>query len=376
MQQARDIMKKHIVFCLLLVVLTTGCKEEIQKADPIRPVRVYTTKSSTDLDSRTFPGKVKATEEASLAFRLSGQVISLDVKEGDHVTKGQLIAMLDQRDYKAAVADLQAQLAGAKSVLKEAKLNIDRNTKLIKDKIISQSAFDTAQSTYETSRSTVLSLEQTLRRAKLNLQYTRIEAPFDGVIAKKHTSNHEFVQAKEAIVELEDISALDIIVDVPETVWVRAFNQGTTQITHINARFDSLPGKVFPLQIKEYQTNADPGTQTYEITLTMDNTERTGVHPGMTAEISGSLPEQVGKTSVSIPLCSVTGPPQGKKYVWVLDKDNTVHKREVEIGRIAKGMAQVVSGMKQDETLVVAGVNSLREGQVVKILEGRIGGRQ
>lgn len=369
-------MRKGIVLCLLLVVLTAGCKEEVKKAEPVRPVRVFTASGDADMDSRTYPGKVKATEEASLAFRLSGQMVRLDVKEGDHVEKGQLIAMLDQRDYRAAVADLQAQLVGARSVLKEAKLNIDRNNTLLKKKIISQGAFDTVRSNYETRRATVLSLEQTLRRARLNLQYTRLEAPFSGVIAKKYTSNHEFVQAKEVIVELEDTSALDIVVDVPEAVWIRAFNEGTTNLVRINARFESLPGKVFPLQVKEFQTNADPGTQTYEVTLTMPNPQGLGVHPGMTAEIRGSLPDQVANMSINIPFCAVTGSPQGKKYVWILGDDQIVHKREVEIGRIAKGMTQVISGVKLNETLVVAGMNYLREGQQVKVLEGRIGGRQ
>ena len=371
---------RNMVLLLALAAFLVGCGggEEAAKPEAVRPVRVFTTNGKAQLDSRTYPGKVKASQEASLAFRLSGQVVELKVNEGDFVKKGELIAMLDQRDYRAAVADYEAQLVGARSTLREAKLNIQRNTQLIEEKIISQSAFDTAQSTFETSRARVLSLEQTLHRAKLNLQYTELIAPFSGVIAKKYISNHEFVQAKEPIIDLEDLSALDIVVDMPENMWLRSYSDGAREETHSFARFESLPGKTFPLRLKEYQTNADPGTQTYKVTLTLDDAEESGVYPGMTAEIvSGEVQGAGADKTVSVPFHAIAGDAQGEKFVWIVKEDQTVGKRVVEIGRISDlGMALVTSGLSSGETLVSAGVNYLHEGQKVKVLDGRIGGRQ
>ncbi|WP_394699725.1 efflux RND transporter periplasmic adaptor subunit [uncultured Pseudodesulfovibrio sp.] len=353
-----------------------GCKEEKKVAATIRPVRVFTVENTNAQASRTFPAKVKATRNASLAFRVAGQIIELNVKEGDFVKKGQLISMLDQRDFQAAVADLEARLVGARSVLNEARLNIERNQKLLADHIIAQSAYDTAQSNYETSRSEALSLEQSLRRARLNLQYTRLEAPFDGIIAEKIPSNHEYVQAKEVIVKLVDTSALDVIIDIPETVWVNAFRTGEAELTGFSAQFESLPGKLFPVRIKEYQTNANPQTQTYEVTLTMDNAQGLGIYPGMTAEIIGNIPGQMTSEAVTIPFSSVVGEVEGKKYVWVLNNDSMVQKREIEIKDLIQDSFCVTGGIKPGDVLVVAGVNYLHEGQKVKVLEGRIGGRE
>ncbi|BDQ34048.1 efflux RND transporter periplasmic adaptor subunit [Pseudodesulfovibrio portus] len=373
-------MKRDSVIAMALAVLAlavlAGCKEEMTKADPIRPVRVYEVADSTENATRTFPGKVKATREASLAFRISGQIVRLDVKEGDYVEKGQLIAMLDQRDYQAAVADLRAKLAGARSVLKEARLNIERNRQLLEQSIIAQSAFDTAQSNFETSRSEVQSMEQSLRRAELNLQYTRLEAPFSGYIARKIPSNHEYVQAKEPIVELADTSALDVVIDVPESVWIGAFQTKTIDLASIHARFESMPGVLIPVRVKEYQTNANAETQTYKVTLTMDNPADLGIQPGMTAEIVGSLSPDQTQNAVVIPFSSVTGDDGGDKYVWVLDKENTVSRREIEVGRIVNDMFRVENGVAVGDVIVTAGVNYLREGQKVKILNGRIGGRE
>lgn len=373
-------MRKGIIITLIAVITATfglaGCKEEVKKAEPVRPVRVFEVAANTESVSRTFPGKVKPTREASLAFRVSGQIVRLDVKEGDYVQKGQLIAMLDQRDFSAAVADLRARLAGARSVLKEAELNIERNRKLLDQHIIAQSAFDSAQSNYETSRSQVLSLEQSLRRAQLNLQYTRLEAPFSGFIARKVPSNHEFVQAKEPIVQLADTSALDVLIDVPESVWARAFEAKTMDLSTIGARFETLPDMLIPVRVKEYQTSANPETQTYEVTLTMDNSDGLGIHPGMTAEIVGNVGPSEKDQSVTIPFSSVVGQAEGDKYVWLLDDENTVTKREVQVGRIINDMFHVESGLVAGDVVVVAGVNYLREGQKVKVLEGRIGGRE
>lgn len=109
----RDKVATMALAVLALVVLA-GCKEEVAKTDPVRPVRVFVVPEGTTPAIRTFPGKVEATREASLAFRISGQLVRLDVNEGDYVKKGQLIAMLDQRDHQSAVADLRARLAGAR----------------------------------------------------------------------------------------------------------------------------------------------------------------------------------------------------------------------------------------------------------------------
>ena len=369
-------MRRIVVLCMLLALSVAGCKQEIKKTESIRPVRVYTVEDSSDNESRTFPGKIKATQEATMAFRISGQIVKLDVKEGDYVKKGQLIAQLDQRDYQAAVADLDARLAGARSVLNEAHLNIERNRKLLNDRIIAQSAYDTAESNYESSRAKVLSLEQSLRRAALNLQYTRLTAPFSGFIAEIIPSNHEYVQAKEPIVSLADTSALDIVINIPESVWIKAGNDIQSTIGCARASFESLPGKSFPVRIKEYQTNANPGTQTYEVTLTMDNPEGLAIQPGMTAELVSDITDAGNDKTVSIPFSSVVGEVEGNKYVWVLKDDNTVDRREVKIEKLVKNMFHVSGGINPGDELVVAGVNYLHQGQKVKVLEGRIGGRE
>ncbi|WP_432738552.1 efflux RND transporter periplasmic adaptor subunit [Maridesulfovibrio sp. FT414] len=366
--------EKILLFMLAATLLLPGCKEEVTVEQPIRPVRVMKISDKTDPEQRTFPGKVKATREATLAFRVSGQIEHFDVREGDLVNKGQVLAVLDQRDFDAAVADLEAKLRGARSVMKEAQLNFERNRKLLESDTIAQSAFDTAQSSFETSQANVNSLLQELRRAKLNLQYTRLEAPFRGTIAVKSVDNHEFVQAKESIVQLEDTTALDVVVNIPEKVWARAFSIKDRDKIQSIARFETYPGKDFHLSIKEFQTKANAQTQTYEVTFKMENKSGLNIHPGMTAEVVALLPDESTVKSVSIPVSAVVGYPSQDKFVWIYN-NGAVRKRNVQVGRIIDDHFEVHSGVEAGEDVVVAGAHYLRDGQKVKILTGKIGGR-
>ncbi|MBI9111278.1 efflux RND transporter periplasmic adaptor subunit [Maridesulfovibrio ferrireducens] len=368
-------MHKMIIFTLLaMLILLPGCKEEVKKELPVRPVRVLEISNNTSPELRTYPGKVKAVREVGLAFRVPGQIVHFNVKEGDYVEKGQAIASLDQRDFQAAVADLQAKLNGARSILNEAELNYERNRKLLDSDTIAQASFDSAKSSFETSRASMNSIMQELMRANLTLQYTVLTAPFSGTIAYKSVDNHEYIQAKETIVQLEDLSTLDVVIDIPEAVWVRAFSGKTVENVKAIARFESYQEETFKLRVKEFQTKANPQTQTYEVTLNMENPDGFSIHPGMTAEVVASMPEADGVKSVAIPISAVLGAPGDKKYVWIF-RNGGVQRREIEVGRIFKDMFEVHKGINPGEVVVVSGVNYLYEGQIVKVLKGRIGSR-
>ncbi|WP_207260539.1 efflux RND transporter periplasmic adaptor subunit [Desulfovibrio sp. Huiquan2017] len=371
-------MKRIIALLSFLLLLTGGCREEQPGKEIIRPVRAYRIDRNVMPETRYFPGKVRAAKKAGLAFRISGQIVRLDVKEGDSVREGQLIAQLDQRDYQAAIADLEAKLLGAKSVLTEATLDLRRKRQLLTEKIIAQSVFDTAQSAYETSLASVRSLEQDIRRAHLNLQYTNLKAPFSGIIAVKHVDNHEFVQAKEPIAQCEDVSSLDVIVNIPEAVWIKATRRSDSGGLALKARaaFESYPGESFPLVLKEYQTKANSETQTYQVTLGMENPGAFRVQPGMTAEVFMTMPADAADAEISVPISAVVGEPDGAKNIWIISAEGTVTRREVKLGRLADGAFVVEAGLAQGETVITAGSSFLHEGMKVRVLKGKIGGRE
>jgi RND family efflux transporter MFP subunit len=183
--------------------------------------------------------------------------------------------------------------------------------------------------------------------------------------------NFQEVKPKQPIASLEDISQVELLVDVPENVMAvrREGGQGSVKAV---AEFPTAPGKQYPLKVKEFATTADPATQTYQVVLQMPQPEDINVFPGMTATISVSVPEQeTEERSIFIPAISVMTDPNGKNYVWLVDSTKmTVHKKEVKVGRLTGSEnINVLEGLEGGETLVVAGATKLQEGMKVSFWE-------
>ncbi len=361
-----------MLVALLITLSLAACEERqgLVEAEPVtRPAKLYTVPSPELWENRTFPGKVAASEKVELAFRVGGQVVELPVNEGDRVEAGDLLAKLDEKDFLASLNEIRSRITGAQATVQEAKLNFERSEELLQQDVISRSAYDQALSTYENARASLGSLQEQARQAALNLEYATLRAPFAGVIAEVFIKNFQNVQAQEPVLRLEDLSNIDILVEIPEFVWARITQRDDKGRTPpAVANFATLPDRNFILQLKEYQTRANPQTQTYTVTLTMPQPNELEVYPGMTAEITGFLPK--GATEVAVPVEAVFGGPEGGQFVWLVAMDTmSVMEQPVETGRLAGGFITIVSGLEPGETVVAAGVHSLQPGQTVRPLE-------
>ena len=200
---------KTVYLALFFSLLITACSEpqvEAQK-EIIRPVKAYTLTEKSADHIRNFPGIVEATENAVLSFRVPGELITLDVKPGQLVAKGTVIATLDPKDYKLSVDRAQADYDLAKSQYLRAE-------QLVDEKLISASDFDTAFARYK-------SAESQLSARKNELEYTVLRAPFDTTVAKVHLENFESIQAKQPIITAQDLNVVDIAIQVPEAIMFR-----------------------------------------------------------------------------------------------------------------------------------------------------------
>ncbi|MBW2066908.1 MAG: efflux RND transporter periplasmic adaptor subunit [Deltaproteobacteria bacterium] len=232
----------------------------------------------------------------------------------------------------------------------------------------SQSMVDRRREAVDKARAEIEALQATLDAAKLQLSYTYLRAPFSGVIAKRHVENYQEVRRKRPIVTLDDLSHLELLVDVPESVMVPIKTGSVSPV----AEFASAPGKKYPLTIKEYSTRADRKTQTYRIVLTMPAPEDMRILPGMTATVTGEAPgvQREEGDLIVVPAIAVFSDESGKPHVWVVDRDTmTVHKREVKTGDLTgTDSIQILSGLKAGETIAITGVSRLREGMKVRDL--------
>lgn len=351
-----------------IILLLSACSGESdtpapQVADFPRLVKTTVLGEADRDDALTLPGRVEATDRAELAFPVEGPLIELPIVEGQFVEKGRLLARIDPRDYENRVAEAEARL-------NEAKRKYQRYAQLIKSKVspVSKAELDQAKSQFEIA-------EANLEQAQKNLQDTFLYAPFDGVVAVRYVDNYQNVQAKEPIVQFEDASHLDIIVDVPERFVARA-KRGLIGKEVGKVIVEAQPGRSFPVKLKEFSTRADPNTQTYKATLVMPRPDDLNVLPGMTATFVNS-PSQIGEASrFIVPATAITGGNEGPAYAWVVNMEPmTVSKRAIKLGQKTGDSVQVLEGLKTGDRIVVAGVDLLKEGMQVRLYEvGMLGG--
>lgn len=343
----------------LLIFLLTSCNSQNNDTKTERMVKTIVVGEGSSGYSRVYPGRVEAGQRVELSFQVAGALKEFPVKEGMRVNEGDLLAALDDRDYKNRYEAAQAQLDTME-------LNYKRGETLVKSGTIAQATFDELRAKYETAKSNASIQEKALKD-------TRLVAPFDGLVAKTFVNNYQEVQAKQKILNLQNIDEVDIIINVPEKdlikrQGVREGNPGETPIANGYVTFDALGDRRFKVSIKEYATEADRTTQTYRIKLSMPAPEDVNILPGMTANLV--VNEGVGNAphEFYVPVNAVATDASGKFYVWILDeKTMQVHKKEVQVGEMRGQEILVTSGLDVGERIVTAGVPYLDEGMKVRL---------
>ena len=353
-------MKKYLVSFLIIIFSLIGCKqEETAKNEVIKPVKTMQVESTTQLLNLKLPGTVRASKRAELSFNVPGRIVILNAKEGARINEGDIIAELDDRDYKN-------NYQSAKANLKEARLTFKRYRNLIKEKAVSKASLDKVEKAYDIA-------DANMKVAEKALNDTKLKAYFSGTIAARYIENFQNIQAKQAIVSIEDKSALEIVVHVPEKGLVKKSRE---DVLSIYASFDAIPNKKFALDVKEISTKADPATRTYAVVFTMPAHKKYNILSGMTADvdIQVSTGEKTATEMILVPVTAVMGDKENNSYVWMYSAETgTVSRRKVVIGKMTGMNIHIVSGLRYGETIVTAGVNYLVDGMKVRPLTGKIG---
>jgi multidrug efflux system membrane fusion protein len=225
------------------------------------------------------------------------------------------------------------------------------------------------------SKAEIESAQAAVNTAQDRLGYTTLRAPFSGLASKRYVDNFQEVRAKQVIVSLDDISYLEILVDLPETTVasIRESDRKTGSEFPAHAEFAAAPGKKYSLKVKEFSTRADPVTQTYQVVFQMERPRDALILSGMTATVVGEgqmIREQAGY--FVIPAIAVFANDQGASNVWVVDKDKmTAQARKVTTGDLTgEAGIKITGGLQPGEIIVESGVNQLREGMKVKTFDG------
>lgn len=340
--------------CLLIILLSMfSCKEEVKKKTYIRSVRVIETRLSTEQNDHTVvPASIHEKRETKLAFRVKGPLVKLNDIIGDYVSKDQVIAKIDPRDYKIALEATQA-------VFKLASAEYERYKVLLEQESAAESTFDKIESNYTSAKTAYES-------AKNALNDTDLRAPFAGYINSTFANNYEEVNPGQAIVSLIDLSKFEVkswisLEDLSEIKDDTKFNC----IIELSGKKLRIPGR-----LKEIGHKTSASKQSYPISILIDVQENIKLRAGATAYLEICKNNVDSNSFMQVPISCVFSK-NNKTFVWIYnEKTEQVSSKEVRKGQIlSDNIILIEKGLKGGELLVKTGVHFLTEGQKVKKLE-------
>jgi RND family efflux transporter MFP subunit len=290
--------------------------------------------------SRLFPAQAEAGDKAVLAFRVPGELNTLDVHAGQLVSKGQLLATINPDEYRLIQKQAQAQY-------RLIDVQYQRIKKLRKDKVVSEQDYDSAVANRKTAKAT-------LDQASANLSYTQLTAPYDGSISLLPSENFEYVTVKQSIMHIQTNDILYVAFQLPDYLLQRfSFTEVSASVT-----FDSFPTVSFPLEFEEIDTESDSKTSSYTVKMSMPRPKDLGILPGMSGQVKVTIPQG---GSEKLPLSAIEQDGDST-YVWRVSEQGVVEKVAVELNE----KRQVMSGLNDSEQIVSSGISGLEEGMKVR----------
>jgi RND family efflux transporter MFP subunit len=332
-------------------LLLAGCNSQsktVETTAVVRPALVESVSAHKNAHL-SFNGVVRASERADLSFRINGRLTDILVEEGDRVVRGQLLATLDSKDAEIALASAELELDNLAAEYKRALTIYEKSN------AISKSSLDELTTRYNLAQNR---RDEALRQ----VEYTKVEAPFDGVIGRKWVDNHMQIQANEAIFTLHDLDTMEVVIHISDNVMMSGL-KSTKAIAEITA----IPSQVFDLSLGTHATQADPISQSYAVVLRLDDLKGFRLLPGMTAKVRPVDDHVVsGSQYITLPVTSVVPDNQGRQFVWLVNDNNLITRRYVQVGALSQDRLEISQGLTVGESVVIAGVSSLHEGMEVR----------
>ena len=382
----RRITRLAVIGVLIIAVVgVLAWSGMLSRPTEVRNVKVADMFPSRALTVLNASGYVVAQRKAAVSSKATGRLEELFVEEGKRVKEGDILAQLENQDHKATLEEARAALKVAKGSLDnaeaefhEAELQYNRNKSLRESGAVSVQAFDTAEARYRkavASRTSAVfavhKAEASVRVAEVNLEYSLIRAPFDGVILTKNADKGEVVapfgaatNAKAAVATMADMKSLMVEVDVSESSLEKVKPDASAEI-----RLDAFPGERFPGRVHMIVPTADRSKATV-LTKVKFNKLDERVLPEMSAKVAflkRPLKPDEQSSFLGVPSAAIRRTPE-PAHVFVIRGDKAI-LTPVKIGREWGDTVEILSGLKQGDTIVAPVPKELKSGSRIKVLE-------
>ena len=350
-----------LLLAFATLTLLSACRSGDEgPTSEVRPVRATTIETRTIGDTIALTGTVQAQTEINQSFRIDGRLIERTVDVGDTVRPGQLLARLDPQNEESGLQAARAQLVAAQAQLVEARNNHQRMRDLVAENAVSRAAFDQAVALLQTAESQVEAVRANLNVAENRLSYTRLFADVAGVVTARGPEPGEVVSAGRMVVQVAREGARDAVFDVPAQVKDSAPRQSSISVALSSDANVTAAGKV-----REVAPRADPVTGTFAVRVQL-------IDPPPAMRLGSTVTGRVKLDSapgIEIPAAALVRA-EGSTAVWVVDAQaGTVSLRNITVQSSNATTVQVASGLNPGDVVVTAGVQALRPGQKVRLLE-------
>ncbi|HAO41620.1 MAG: efflux RND transporter periplasmic adaptor subunit [Bradyrhizobiaceae bacterium] len=351
-----------------------GCEKPAQApaaSAPAVTVANPTKRTVTDWDE--FTGRFDAIEQVQVRARVTGFVMSVDFKDGAIVKTGDLLYVIDPRQYEAAAEQARGQLADAKAKVDLAERELARAETLVKTSAVSESVVDQRRQTLSAAQAATMQAEGALKRALLDVEYTRVVAPIDGRVSRHLVTVGNLVQGSESgatlLTSIVSLDPIHVYFDMDESIYIknsRLWFEGKRPSSRDTANPVQviLSGETKPSHegfVDFLDNRLDIGTGTLRGRGLVKNQDLS-ILPGQFARVRvlGSAPYE----ALLLPDTAIATD-QSRKIVFVVKADNTVEARPVVLGPLDDGLRVIREGLKPDDQVVIDGLQRVRIGAKV-----------
>jgi RND family efflux transporter MFP subunit len=349
-----------LVMILFLHSVAVFSQEE-NKLDgpPPAPVRVADVEMKMISMQIELVGTVKPVTESRVATEISGIVDVFPVKEGDFVSKGQILLRLRDERLKLSLKGAVANREKIRANVEEAKKELDRMEKLKATQSVAERRYDAAYFLYQALSNELNKSKADIELLEYEISQKNVLAPFSGFVSGKHTQLGEWVSAGGPVIDLIDLSVVEVIVDVPERFFVN-LEAGNNVFVVVKSVFKEPSEE----KIQAVFPKGDPNARTFPVKIAMNNPDMK-IKGGMEAHVAFNLMEQQESLVIHKDAVVISGK---ERFVFVV-MDGSVTPVPIVILGYFENSAAVEGDLKPGDKVVIRGNERLRPGQPVKVVQ-------
>ena len=316
--------------------------------------------SSADMQS-TYPAAIKGIQDVEIRPKAQGFLTQINVKEGQTVSAGQVLFVIDNETYQAQVRQAQAAVNAAQQQVNTAKLTYDNSKQLHEKRVIGDYELQTSQNTYESAQAQLAQAQAALSSAKEALSYCYVKSPAAGVVGTLPFKKGALVSASNVLTTVSNISSMEAYFSVTEKEAMLISQKGLASMPAVKLQL--ADGSIYSQEgtISKMSGVIDATTGSVQLIASFSNPEKT-LKSGATGTI---IIPRVSSNVVIIPQSCVSEV-QNKKFVYTLGKDNKVKYTEIKVDPQNDGNSYIVlEGLKSGDKYVTNGITKLNDGMEI-----------